>query len=95
MLVPIGVDVPMTRPWVNYAIVAVTSVVSILCFYDEGLFKSLATFGTSCLVHAGYWHLIGNMLFLWVFGNAVNYKFGHLGTLRSTRPPRWPPIRRT
>lgn len=34
---------------------------------------------TSSFLHAGFLHLIGNMLFLWVFGNAVNYKFGHLG----------------
>ena len=34
---------------------------------------------SSTLVHADPIHLIGNMLFLWVFGNAVNYKFGHLG----------------
>ncbi|MDP6047789.1 MAG: rhomboid family intramembrane serine protease [Phycisphaerae bacterium] len=32
---------------------------------------------TSSLVHGGYVHLAANMLFLWVFGNAVNYKFGH------------------
>lgn len=34
---------------------------------------------TSSLVHGGWMHLLGNMLFLWVFGNAVNYRFGHLG----------------
>ena len=34
---------------------------------------------TSCFAHAGLLHLVGNMLFLWIFGNAVNYKFGHLG----------------
>ncbi len=32
---------------------------------------------TSSLLHGGWLHLIGNMLFLWVFGNAINYKFGH------------------
>ena len=36
---------------------------------------------TSSLLHGGWLHLIGNMLFLWVFGNAINYKFGHLGYL--------------
>ncbi len=36
---------------------------------------------TSSLLHAGWLHLIGNMLFLWIFGNALNYKFGHLGYL--------------
>jgi membrane associated rhomboid family serine protease len=27
--------------------------------------------------HSGFFHLAGNMLFLWVFGNAVNAKIGH------------------
>ena len=33
---------------------------------------------SSTLLHANIIHLIVNMLFLWVFGNAVNYKFGHV-----------------
>jgi membrane associated rhomboid family serine protease len=33
----------------------------------------------SAFLHVGWGHLIGNMLFLWVFGNAVNYKFRSLG----------------
>ncbi len=36
---------------------------------------------TSLFQHAGLLHLIGNMLFLFVFGNAVNAKLGHLGFL--------------
>jgi membrane associated rhomboid family serine protease len=32
---------------------------------------------TSSFLHGGVMHLLGNMWFLWVFGNAVNYKFGH------------------
>jgi membrane associated rhomboid family serine protease len=28
-------------------------------------------------VHADFWHLLGNMLFLFCFGNAVNAKLGH------------------
>jgi len=36
---------------------------------------------SSTLVHGGWLHLAGNMLFLWVFGNAVNYKFGQAGYL--------------
>ena len=31
---------------------------------------------TSTFLHAGWVHLIGNMWFLWIFGNAVNAKFG-------------------
>ncbi|MDD5705734.1 MAG: rhomboid family intramembrane serine protease [Kiritimatiellae bacterium] len=29
-------------------------------------------------VHAGFWHLAANMLYLWVFGNAVCEKIGNL-----------------
>ena len=36
---------------------------------------------TSSLLHAGWLHLLGNMWFLWVFGNAMNYKLGQLGYL--------------
>jgi membrane associated rhomboid family serine protease len=36
---------------------------------------------TSSLLHVGLLHLLGNMWFLWVFGNAVNYKLGQLGYL--------------
>jgi membrane associated rhomboid family serine protease len=32
----------------------------------------------STLIHSGFFHLLGNMIFLWVFGNAVNAKLGHL-----------------
>src|SRR5918997_63230 len=36
---------------------------------------------TSMFLHGGWAHLIGNMLFLWVFGDNVEDAFGHLGYL--------------
>ena len=33
------------------------------------------------LAHGGWMHLVGNMLFLYVFGNNVNDKIGHIGYL--------------
>jgi membrane associated rhomboid family serine protease len=36
---------------------------------------------THLFQHAGLLHLLGNMLFLFVFGNAVNAKLGHPGYL--------------
>jgi membrane associated rhomboid family serine protease len=36
---------------------------------------------THLFQHAGLLHLVGNMLFLFVFGNAVNAKLGHAGFL--------------
>jgi membrane associated rhomboid family serine protease len=41
----------------------------------------LSQFFTSAFLHANLLHLIGNMIFLWVFGNAMNDRFGHLGYL--------------
>jgi len=109
MLIPLKVDVPITRrPWVNYVLIATIVVVSLVGFFDDEFFCELAGIRvdwsgglpdevtyhlstdelpmpvlalTSSFLHAGWIHLIGNMLFLWVFGNAINYKFGHLGYL--------------
>jgi membrane associated rhomboid family serine protease len=35
-------------------------------------------FFTYQFLHGGLAHLVGNMIFLWVFGNSVNAKMGHL-----------------
>jgi membrane associated rhomboid family serine protease len=36
---------------------------------------------TSMFLHGGWLHLLGNMLFLWIFGNNVEDRFGKLGYL--------------
>ncbi|WP_434733206.1 rhomboid family intramembrane serine protease [Rhizobium sp. YTUHZ044] len=36
------------------------------------------TYLTYAFVHAGFWHLAGNMIFLWVFGDNVEDAMGHL-----------------
>jgi membrane associated rhomboid family serine protease len=33
---------------------------------------------TSMFMHAGWLHLLGNMLYLWIFGDNVEDRFGHL-----------------
>jgi len=33
---------------------------------------------TSMFMHGGWLHIIGNMLYLWVFGNNIEDRFGHL-----------------
>lgn len=35
------------------------------------------TLFTSMFMHAGWLHLIGNMLYLWIFGDNVEDRFGH------------------
>jgi membrane associated rhomboid family serine protease len=37
-----------------------------------------ATVFTSMFVHAGFWHLAGNLLYLWIFGNNVEDAMGHV-----------------
>ncbi|WP_066375661.1 MULTISPECIES: rhomboid family intramembrane serine protease [unclassified Anabaena] len=36
------------------------------------------TLFTSQFLHGGWWHLITNMVFLWVFGNNIEERLGHL-----------------
>ncbi len=37
-----------------------------------------ATLITSQFLHGGWMHLIGNMLFLWIFGNNIEDRMGHI-----------------
>lgn len=36
------------------------------------------TLFTSQFLHGGWWHLISNMVFLWVFGNNIEDRLGHI-----------------
>lgn len=36
------------------------------------------TMVTSMFMHAGFWHLGGNMLFFWIFGNNIEDRLGHI-----------------
>jgi membrane associated rhomboid family serine protease len=36
---------------------------------------------TSMFIHEGWMHLLGNMLYLWIFGDNVEDRLGHLGYL--------------
>ena len=45
---------------------------------DYYLVPPLATLVTSMFLHGGLMHLLGNMLYLWVFGDNVEDAMGHL-----------------
>lgn len=121
MLIPMSVDVPMTRlPVANWLLIGLIACTSIVGWYNADVFDAMAgidrpadgeteiriparireAYGiqirpvfnpplwqwpvvaiTSSFLHIDVAHLIGNLIFLWVFGNAINYKFGHLGFL--------------
>ena len=55
-------------------------------FYTWGLVPAWAgeapfTVLTSMFLHGGFMHLAGNMLFLWVFGDNMEDRMGHVGFL--------------
>jgi len=87
MIIPYQVDVPLERwPISNYLIIAINIAVFVLqCNYPESYFEPYVSedwsnvrgmFGSMWL-HGGVFHLVGNMIFLWIFGNAVCAKVGN------------------
>lgn len=45
--------------------------------YGRGLIPPLLTLFSSMFLHGGFMHLIGNMLYLWIFGNNIEDTLGH------------------
>jgi membrane associated rhomboid family serine protease len=41
-------------------------------------FPEWGTLFSSQFLHGGWWHLISNMIYLWVFGNNIEDRLGHL-----------------
>ncbi len=82
-------------PWVNYLLIAVNVAAFVATYLSMLRGKApaithllldpddarLYQFVTSIFLHGSIMHLVGNMVFLWVFGNAVNDRLGHLGYL--------------
>ncbi|MCP4712050.1 MAG: rhomboid family intramembrane serine protease, partial [Planctomycetes bacterium] len=88
MVVPYQVEVVEDRwPIANYVVVGVTGILSILWLALEGKldFLMLDGWGPGLMgyfwVQEGIFLLILNVLFLWLFGNAVAAKVGHIAYL--------------
>src|SRR5689334_12877898 len=45
---------------------------------DVALIPPWASVLTSMFMHGGFWHLAGNMLYLWIFGNNLEDAMGHV-----------------
>ncbi|MDY7010109.1 MAG: rhomboid family intramembrane serine protease [Planctomycetota bacterium] len=93
-MIPIGTDRRLKHtPWINYAVVAANIFIFIVLQQTRSNTPAVRAyllqpdrpevyqFFSSMFMHAGWWHLIGNMIFLWVFGNAVNDSLGNVGYL--------------
>jgi membrane associated rhomboid family serine protease len=96
MIIPIRTDYRLSRtPVVNYILLGINVALFLAGLSAEDIASSqrishlmlhpdnpqLYQFFTSVFLHAGWMHLLGNMVFLWVFGNAINDRFGNVGYL--------------
>src|SRR4051812_40641480 len=92
MIFPIRTDSPLrSTPYMNYALIAanvVMFVVQMRTWPDrtppialDPRDTHLYQFVTYMFLHSGVLHLLGNLLFLYIFGNNVNDKMGHVGYL--------------
>jgi membrane associated rhomboid family serine protease len=96
MIIPIRTDYRRRHtPWVNYALVLANVLLYFVGYNGaspQGMMKiqewmlhagepRLEQFVSCTFLHASIAHLLGNMVFLWVFGNAMNDKLGHAGYL--------------
>ena len=93
MLLPIRTNMPLlSTPVVNYLLLVAN--ISIFLSTRHGLesgalnsyvlqadYPLLHQFLTHAFLHAGWLHLGGNMLFLYIFGNNVNDRLGNVGYL--------------
>ena len=83
-----GADLPLARSVCNLGLVPgeLTGLVppgqafpmgpGAVCLTDPG--RQVSHLITSMFLHGGWMHLIGNMWFLWLFGNNVEDSMGHL-----------------
>ena len=87
MFLPIHTDRPLRRsPVVNLTIITLNVAVFFVqqrspAFTESLLLRpsdpTLLGFFGSAFLHANLWHLLGNMVFLYIFGNNLNDKLGH------------------
>ncbi len=84
-------------PFVNYALIVINVIVFLFTlnpemqsaiYYEHALWPNrisngsdFSGFFSSMFLHAGWMHLIGNMLFLYIFGDNLEDTLGHVGYL--------------
>jgi len=45
--------------------------------FNHGIIDFISPFFTSLFIHGGFFHLAGNMLYLWIFGDNIEGTLGH------------------
>jgi membrane associated rhomboid family serine protease len=89
MFIPIRTDSPLrSTPWANWFLIAanvicyviqVNTPSHLLAFHLNAADPHLLNFITYAFLHGSILHLVGNMIFLYAFGNNVNDRMGQLG----------------
>jgi membrane associated rhomboid family serine protease len=91
MIIPLRTDSPLRHtPYMNWGIIGANVLVFLYTLVSPSIVLPLELnprspqvyqFITYAFLHAGWLHIAGNMLFLYIFGNNVNDKLGNLGYL--------------
>ena len=88
VILPLSTNLPQRgMPYVNGVVIVLTLVMHAVLLKTPELRSAMAfqplapewwTLMSYAFVHADLLHLFGNMLFLWIFGNAINEKLGNV-----------------
>ena len=97
MFLPLRTDSPLRHsPYMNWALIVANMIVFLITLFtgnqgganyvmDHFALSSrqpeVYQFFTYQFLHSGWLHIAGNMLFLYIFGNNVNDRMGHIGYL--------------
>lgn len=91
MIIPLRTDSPLrTSPYVNWALILANIIIFAITASHPHLADQyslsarqpmLFQFFSYQFLHADALHIAGNMLFLYIFGNNVNDRLGHIGYL--------------
>ena len=96
MLLPIRTNVrPWRTPYTNYALIIVNVIIFLITYIGgqhtperwvnscmlTPAYPFLWQFITYAFLHGSIGHILGNMYFLYMFGNNVNDRLGHIGYL--------------
>ena len=74
-------DLGLERLFHDYGLIPATLTAQLGGDQADRLYLSLFTILSSMFLHGGWIHLIGNMLYLWIFGNNIEDRLGRIGFL--------------
>jgi membrane associated rhomboid family serine protease len=91
MIIPIRTDSPLrSTPWMNWVLITANIIVFLIQWFNwresppgaiDPRDPQLLHYFTYQFLHGDGWHIAGNMLFLYIFGNNVNDRMGQWGYL--------------